>query len=39
MENNTKAFIGRENEPKNENVLMGVQSYLGGNEGLRGIIA
>jgi hypothetical protein len=24
MKNNTKAFIGRDNEPKNEDVLMGV---------------
>jgi hypothetical protein len=39
MKNNTKAFIGRENEPKNEDVFMGVESCLGGKEGLKGIIA
>jgi hypothetical protein len=33
MKNDTKAFIGMDNEPKNENVLMGVQSCL------RGVIA
>ncbi len=39
MKNNTKAFISKDNEPKNEDALMGVKSCLGGNEGLRGIIA
>jgi hypothetical protein len=33
MKNNSKAFIGRDNEPKNEDVLTGVESCIGGMKG------